>query len=213
VYTDDDLLPLSALQHYLFCERQCALIHIERLWQENRFTAEGRIMHEHVHERQMQSRGEIRYESAIPLRSYRLGIIGVSDLVEFRRNREGEAVVWQPFPIEYKRGKPKKDNWDKVQLCAQALCMEEMLNIEVPAGALYYGKTKHRQQVEFDQQLRTVTEDTCQKLQVLIQDRQTPPPVYTSKCDNCSLAEVCLPKTVGRKESVMNYFQKVLNTT
>ena len=213
MYSDDDLLPLSALQHYLFCERQCALIHIERLWTENRFTAEGRVMHEHVHERQQQSRGKIRCESAVPLRSYRLGLVGVSDLVEFHKMGDGEKTVWQPLPVEYKRGKPKKGDWDKVQLCAQALCLEEMLAIDVPTGALYYGKTKRRLHVAFDEPLRTLTETTCQQLQTLIENGATPLPEHGPKCENCSLSVLCLPSAVARQESVMSYFVKALGPT
>ena len=137
MYTEDDLLPLSGLQHLLFCERQCALIHIEQAWAENRFTAEGRIMHERVHKEDRESRGDIRVEYSMPLRSLRLGLIAKADVVEFHRNRGLSDGKWIPFPVEYKRGKPKKDNADKVQLCAQALCLEEMLDVEVTSGALF----------------------------------------------------------------------------
>jgi len=124
MYEEDDLLPLSALQHILFCERQCALIHIEQIWVENMFTAQGRVMHERVDRTGHESRRDVRLEFGVPLRSLRLGIIGKADMVEFHRQIDGD---WQPFPVEYKRGKPKKENWDKVQLCAQALCLEEMM--------------------------------------------------------------------------------------
>lgn len=213
LYTDNDLLSLSALNHYLYCNRRFALIHIERLWSENRFTAEGRVIHEHVHEPGKQSRGEIRLESAVPLRSYRLGLVGVADLVEFHRIRSEGNVQWQPFPVEYKRGKPKKDNSDKVQLCAQALCLEEMLEIEVPVGALFYGRTKRRLDILFDRELRAITEDASLQLHHLIEAGKTPPPVYSAKCDNCSLHDLCLPGPVARKESVVSYFDKVLKLT
>ena len=148
-YTEDDLLPLSGLQHMLFCERQCALIHVEQVWAENRLTAEGRIMHDRVHEADRVSRGDIRVEYAMPLRSLRLGLIAKADVVEFHREMEtGENGLekWRPFPVEYKHGKPKKDNSDKVQLCAQAMCLEEMLDVEIPDGAIFYGKTRRRQE-------------------------------------------------------------------
>ena len=135
MYSEDDLLPLSALQHLLFCERQCALIHVEQTWVENRFTAEGRIMHERVHEADRESRRDVRLEYSMPMRSLQLGVVGKADVVEFHRDTEDPEDLWRPFPVEYKRGKPKKGNYDKVQLCAQALCLEEMLNIEVSAGA------------------------------------------------------------------------------
>ena len=202
MYTEDDLLPLSALQHLIFCERQCALIHIEQAWAENLFTAEGRIMHERVHEEGSESRGSIRIEHGVPLRSLRLGLIGKADVVEFHR-REGDS--WQPFPVEYKRGKPKKDDSDRVQLCAQALCLEEMLDVEVPEGALFYGKNRRRAGVVFDDALRKETEETAVRLHELIASGRTPKPVYTKRCDTCSLAGMCLPKTVGKRRSVQHY--------
>ncbi len=126
-YNEDDLIQLSALQHLLFCERQCALIHIEQVWAENMFTAEGKIMHERVDSSKSESRGKVRVEFSVPLRSLRLGLVGKADVVEFHQ-KSGE---WHPFPVEYKRGKPKMNNCDKVQLCAQALCLEEMLEVEI----------------------------------------------------------------------------------
>ena len=126
MYDTDDLIQLSALQHYVFCLRQCALIHNEQVWSESMLTAEGRLMHERVHEEKRESRRDVRIEYGVPLRSLRLGIIGKADVIEFHRREDG---VWVPFPVEYKRGKPKKDDSDKVQLCAQALCLEEMLDV------------------------------------------------------------------------------------
>ena len=140
VYTEDDLLRLSALQHLLFCERQCALIHIEQIWTENLFTAEGRIMHDKVDTANRETRGNVRIEYGVPMHSLRLGLIGKADVVEFHKDEDD----WVPFPVEYKRGKPKKDNSDKAQLCAQALCLEEMMNVEIPRGALFYGETRRR---------------------------------------------------------------------
>ena len=208
MYTEDDLIPLSALQHLLFCERQCALIHIEQVWSENLFTAEGRIMHERVHTADRESRGNIRIEYSMWLRSLRLGLIGKADVVEFHRkpdSQKTESEVWVPFPVEYKRGKPKKDNCDKVQVCAQALCLEEMLNVEVPCGALFYGKKRRRTDVAFDEALRHQTEETAMRLHKLIASGHTPKPIYTPKCDSCSLAKICLPKTIERKRSVKRY--------
>jgi len=141
-YTEDDLIPISALQHFVFCERQCALIHIEQAWTENRLTAEGRLLHERVHDQGGESRAGVRIERGLPLRSLRLGLVGVADVVEFHPLSEGG---WRPFPVEYKRGKPKRNACDEIQVCAQALCLEEMLGVRIPAGALFYGKT-HRSQ-------------------------------------------------------------------
>ena len=204
-YSEDDLLPLSGLQHLLFCERQCALIHIEQVWAENLFTAEGRIIHERVHEADRESRGDIRIEYSMPLRSLRLGLIAKADVVEFHRRVEEGKEVWRPFPVEYKRGKPKKDNSDKVQVCAQAICLEEMLDLEIPAGALFYGKTRHRQDVVFDNHLRRQTEDTAKRFHELVESGVTPKPVYNRRCDNCSMYDLCLPKTVEKARSIKNY--------
>ena len=206
-YTEDDLLPLSGLQHLLFCERQCALIHIEQVWAENVLTAEGRIMHERVHDEGRESRGDIRIEFAMPLRSLRLGLIAKADAVEFHRDREHPDDVWRPFPVEYKRGKPKKGNYDRVQLCAQALCLEEMLEVEIPAGALFYGKTRRRQDVAFDRVLRRETEDAAKRFHELFESEVTPKPDYSKKCDNCSMYDLCMPKTVEKARSVNNYLK------
>lgn len=205
MYTEDELLPLSGLQHLLFCDRQCALIHIEQVWAENVLTAEGRILHERVHEADRESRGDIRIEYAMPLRSLRLGLIAKADVVEFHRRVEQGKEVWRPFPVEYKRGKPKKDNSDKVQVCAQAICLEEMLDLEIPAGALFYGKTRHRQDVVFDNHLRRQTEDTAKRFHELVESGVTPKPVYNRRCDNCSMYDLCLPKTVEKARSIKNY--------
>jgi len=213
MYSEDDLIPLSALQHLIFCERQCALIHIEQAWAENLFTAEGKIMHERVHEADRESRGKVRIEYSMWLRSLRLGLIGKADVVEFHRRPDSfkaGSKVWVPFPVEYKRGKPKKDNCDKVQLCAQALCLEEMLNVEVPCGALFYGKKRRRTDVTFDSALRQQTEDTAMRLHELIALGRTPKPVYMKKCDSCSLMKICLPKTIERKRSVKRYLSGVI---
>jgi len=204
---EDDLIMLSALQHMVFCPRQCALIHIEQVWAENRQTAEGRIMHERVHEENRESRGNLRVEYGVPLRSLRLGLIGKADIVEFHRM---EDDTWQPFPVEYKRGKPKADDCDKVQLCAQALCLEEMLNARILKGALFYGKTRRRLDVSFDDKLRQKTEETARNVRVLLDSGRTPAPVYTKKCESCSLVGECLPKTMGKKRSVKSYLTRIL---
>ena len=206
MYDEDDLLMLSALQHLLFCPRQCAFIHIEQLWTENRLTAEGRILHERVHTAAKESRRKIRIEFDMPIRSLQMGIIGRADIVEFHLQ---EDKSWRPFPVEYKRGRPKKDKSDRVQLCAQALCLEEMLNVTVPAGALYYGKKKRRTAVEFDSILREKTRETAMNLHHLISTRSTPPPRYTKRCEKCSFFETCLPKTMGKKGKVHTYLLRM----
>lgn len=203
IYAEDELIQLSALQHLVFCERQCALIHIEQVWSENLFTAEGRLMHDKVDTADRESRGNIRIEYGVPMRSLRLGLIGKADVVEF--HKKGDK--WVPFPVEYKRGKPKMDNCDKVQLCAQALCLEEMMNIEVPEGALFYGQTRHRLDVKFDSALRKETEVAAVRLRELIASVITPKAEYSKKCEKCSLVELCLPKLSSKASS---YIMKIL---
>ncbi|MGA1842350.1 MAG: CRISPR-associated protein Cas4 [bacterium] len=204
MYSEEDLIQLSSLQHFVFCERQCALIHIEQLWDENLFTAEGRIMHDKVDTADRESRGNIRIEYGVPLRSLRLGLIGKADVVEFHRMDNG---IWMPFPVEYKRGKPKMDDCDKVQLCAQAICLEEMLNVEIKNGALFYGRTRRREDVVFDNELRLETEETAKKVRALVESEKTPKPEYSKKCQRCSLYDRCLPK-VSRKAG--NYLLKAI---
>lgn len=197
MFSEDELLPLSALQHLLFCERQCALIHIEQVWDENRLTAEGRILHERVHEADDESRGDVRITRGLRLRSLRLGLVGQADVVEFRRH--GNA--WLPFPVEYKRGKPKTGNFDTVQLCAQALCLEEMESVAITAGALFYGTTRRRMDVIFEQSLRDQTSAAADRLHRLIDIGLTPPARYEKKCEKCSLLAQCMPKTAGGGKS------------
>jgi CRISPR-associated exonuclease Cas4 len=216
MYTEDDLLPLSALQHLLFCERQCALIHIEQTWVENRYTAEGRIMHERVDSGRSESRGDVRLAFGLLLRSLRLGLTGKADAVEFHREK-GEAggdqsgpSLWRPFPVEHKRGRPKKELWDKVQLCAQAMCLEEMLGVEVPKGALFYGKTRRRVDVVFDAELRRKTEETASRLHDLIASGVTPPAIYDEKCEACSFLSWCLPKATDGSRVVARYLAEVM---
>jgi len=207
MYNPDDLIQLSALQHMAFCPRQCALIHVEQVWAENRLTAEGRIMHERVHEEDSVVRGKVRIDYGVPLRSLRLGLIGKADVVEFHLEEDG---TWRPFPVEYKRGKPKADLSDKIQLCAQVICLEEMLNTAVPSGALFYGKTRRRLEVLFDEVLRRETEQAAAAVHELIRSGRTPKPVYAKRCDRCSLVEECLPRTMEKKRSVKRYLTRML---
>jgi CRISPR-associated exonuclease Cas4 len=202
-----ELIPISALNQFVYCPRRCALIHVEQAWTENRFTAEGRIMHERVHDESRESRGDVRIDYGVSLRSLRLGLIGKADVVEFHRQPDG---FWQPFPVEYKRGKPKADDCDKVQLCAQAICLEEMLSASIPAGALFYGQTRHRFDVVFDETLRRETEETAGLAHDLIVSGGTPPPVYEKRCESCSLMAECLPKTIQKRRSVKNYLTRML---
>ncbi|MDH3976859.1 MAG: CRISPR-associated protein Cas4 [Deltaproteobacteria bacterium] len=214
-FTEDDLLPLSALQHLLFCERQCALIHNERLWEENLFTAEGNVMHENVDKAHKESRGKVRVDYALPLRSLKLGLSGKADAVEFHREEDARQggkrlLLWRPFPVEYKRGKPKSGNFDKVQLCAQAMCLEEMTGLPVEKGALFYGRTGRRLDVLFDEELRNKTKEAAARLHELIDSGVTPKEEYSKKCDSCSLVEQCMPKVTGRRKSVKRYLNRLV---
>jgi CRISPR-associated exonuclease Cas4 len=202
-----ELIPISALNQYAYCPRRCALIHIEQVWTENRFTAEGRIMHARVHDESRESRGDIRIDYGVSLRSLHLGLIGKADVVEFHRQMDGS---WLPFPIEYKRGKPKADDCDKVQICAQAFCLEEMLDAVIPEGALFYGQTRHRLNVAFDEALRRETEETARRTHDLITSGRTPPPVYEKRCETCSLMADCMPKTIQKQRSVKSYLTRIL---
>ena len=204
---DDELIAISALSHYSYCPRRCALIHIEQVWTENRFTAEGRIMHEKVHEQDRESRGSVRIEYGLPLRSLRLGLIGKADVVEFHRVTKD---FWQPFPVEYKRGKPKYDHCDLIQLCAQAMCLEEMLSVSIPSGAIFYGRTRRRLDVTFNENLRNETEDAAGMARKLISSGITPPPVYEKRCESCSLIGECIPKTIEKKISVKRYLARMM---
>jgi CRISPR-associated exonuclease Cas4 len=205
LYAEDQLLPISALQHLRFCERQCALIHLEHIWHENRLTAEGRALHQRVHETGDETRNGVRIARGLRLRSLRLGLSGVADVVEF------DTTTGQPFPVEYKRGKPKPDSCDEVQLCAQAMCLEEMLNTPVPTGALFYGMPRRRTDVTFEEALRRTTVETAQRLHALLADRRTPLASYAKRCENCSLLYLCLPETVSRGKSVTHYLGQILS--
>jgi CRISPR-associated exonuclease Cas4 len=191
----EDPLPISALQHAVYCMRQAALIHVERVWAENRFTAEGRVLHDVAHEVGSRKSRGVRRVTALPLASLHWNISGVADVVEFRTGADGET----PFPIEYKRGKPKSHRADEVQLCAQALCLEEMTACPVPEGALFYGDTKRRVVVAFDPELRRLTEETVLAFGALVAAGRTPPAVWkASRCRACSLIELCRPRAMTK---------------
>ena len=194
---EQDLIPLSALQHYLYCPRQWALIHLEQLWAENTQTAQGRVLHERVDAGRAQWRAGVRSVSALPLAHDELGLTGVADVVEFH-GQEGGAGE-RPFPVEYKRGRPKAHRADEVQLCAQALCLEMMLGQPVPCGALFYGQTRRRHDVVFDDALRSLTRETVAAVRALWQAGTTPPADYQARrCDACSLIDLCQPRTLAR---------------
>jgi CRISPR-associated exonuclease Cas4 len=231
MYDEADLLPISALQHLAFCERQWALIHLEGLWAENRLTVEGRHLHDRTHEPETESRGDLRIARGLRLRSLRLGLSGIADVVEFRRlasapegqvspSSQGPAGVplpgvrglWQPAPVEYKRGRPKLGPYDEIQLCAQAFCLEEMLGVAISAGALYYGQPHQRQEVRLTVELREQTEKLAARLHELTRIGRTPLAIYEKKCESCSLFTFCMPKTTGGRKSVDRYLAGIFES-
>ena len=204
MFSDEDLLPLSALQHFIFCERQCALIHIEQIWTENLYTIEGEILHKRAHSGSREARPGKRTEFGMLIRSLELGLSGKTDVVEY--GADGSFLV-----VEYKRGRPKAGGADEVQLCAQALCLEEMRGEAIGEGALYYGKTRRRKAIPFDSQLRERTRSTAKRLHEFVRAGRTPLPVYsTAKCPRCSLSGFCLPKKLGKAPPVALYFARML---
>ena len=210
MFSEDDLLPLSALQHLLFCERQCALIHVEGLWAENRLTVEGRHLHERSDRGDGETRGPLRTARGIALRSLRLGLIGKADVVEFHHD-PASGVLTSALPVEYKRGRPKRDNSDRVQLCAQALCLEEMLGLIIPVGALFYGTSRRRTEVAFDRALRETTEQAETRLHAMVAAGITPPARREPKCDSCSLLNLCLPDTAGARRSAQRFLERAFD--
>lgn len=202
---DDDLLvPISALQHYLFCPRQCALIHLEQQWLEDGATAEGRILHERVDNGPGDRRRGVRTVRGLSLRSDALGVTGRADAVELH----GRAPKLQPMPIEYKRGRPKSHRADEVQLCAQAICLEEMFATVVEEGALFYGQTRRRLNVTFDAELRALTAQVAADVRAMLSGFRTPAPVPMRACRLCSLEPLCRPEAIGARPTVARWLAR-----
>ena len=199
MFTEDDFIHISALQHYVFCPRQCALIHVEDVWSENVFTVRGAILHEKVDTDTYESRGALKTVRGLRIHSKRLGIVGRADVVEFRKG-SGADPTTVVLPVEFKSGQPKQDISDKVQLCAQALCLEEMLNQRVPQGAFYYAKIRHREVVQIDEGLRSATEQVIAAVREIVSTKKTPLAKYSRKCTNCSLISSCMPKAMNDRK-------------
>ena len=219
MYDEDDLLPISALQHLAFCERQWALIHLEGAWEENRLTVEGHQLHDRVHDAETEARGDLRIARGLRLRSLCLGLTGMADVVEFHRlpdrdsgpfgvKLEGIPGLWKPLIVEYKRGSPKPDRCDEVQLCAQSLCLEEMLEMTAPSASLFYGRPRRRYDILLDETLRAETEALALRLHELTRAGNTPAATYSKKCPNCSLLDVCLPKATAKVKGVGQYLAR-----
>jgi len=210
-YADDELLSLSGIQHFRFCKRQWALIHIERQWEENLRTAEGHIIHERVDDPFFnESRGETIVSRSFPLVSHRLGFFGVADVVEFIRTDTGVSLpgregFWTPNPVEYKRGKPKIDERDEVQLCAQVMCLEEMFNIGLVRADFYYNEIRRRISLAITDELRSIVGVLSEEMHDLFRKGLTPSAESGRNCSYCSLVDVCIPKLTKKKIPVGKY--------
>jgi CRISPR-associated exonuclease Cas4 len=213
MYAEDDLIPVSALQHVLFCARQFALIHLEQIWEENRFTAEGRVLHERVDAEHHESRRSFRQEYGMAVRSLQFGLVGKCDLVELWLS-ENDGIK-RVLPVEFKRGREKESDVDRVQLCAQAFCLEEMFHISIDSGQLYYLQEHRRKNVSIDTTLRKTTEETIARTRLIWASETTPKAEYEKrKCDRCSLFDLCMPKYTGvGNKNVDRYIQSQLRLT
>lgn len=215
MWQEDDFLQLSGLQHFAFCRRQWALIHIENQWQENLRTVEGALLHTRAHdEQQREKRGDTLILRGLPVFSASLGLSGKCDITEFHRDPQGvsltgEEGLWLPYPVEYKRGSPKAGEEDKLQLCAQAMCLEEMLCCSVPEGSLFYGETRRRLPVIFTSELRQTVQKLAEEMHGYFQRGYTPKVKPGKSCSACSLKELCLPKLMKQK-SVKVYLQEAV---
>ena len=213
----DDYLLMSGIQHFCFCRRQWALIHLEQQWAENYRTVDGDIMHRNAHDSGVESRGDLLIVRGMRIFSNTLGISGTCDEVEFHRDSTGIPLhgrdgQWQPFPVEYKRGKPKEHQADELQLCAQAMCLEEMLCCEVPDGALFYGEPRRRLAVSFTPELREEVRTSAAQMHDLYRRGYTPRVKPTKACNACSLRELCLPR-LQKSGSVQVYLQRSMEET
>ncbi len=212
---EEDYLALSGIQHFAFCRRQWALIHVERQWAENLRTVEGQLLHQRAHdETQAERRGGTLILRGLKVASHRLCVQGICDVVEFHQSPAGIPLAgwegtWQPYPVEYKRGKPNAYGADELQLCAQAMCLEEMLLCEIPEGSLFYGEPRRRTRVALDEPLRQNVESMLSEMRALYARGHTPKAVPGKGCAACSLKEVCLPK-LTRLRSVSSYLRSHL---
>jgi CRISPR-associated exonuclease Cas4 len=217
MFDEDDLLPLSGLQHLLYCERRAALVHVEQAWSESVATVEGRQLHDRAHDGSTESRGYVRIARGLRLRSLRLGLSGEADVVEFHRVSEppgallvGVESLWRPFPVEYKRGRLREEEAYQVQLCAQALCLEEMLSVPVNEGALFFAATGRRMEVAFEPALREKTEEAARRLRTVLLSGRTPVASFGPKCEACSMLSACMPRTTDGRRSARRYIAAAL---
>lgn len=200
MFSDEDLLMISGLQHLCFCERQWVLIHIEQEWNENVLTIEGRHLHDAVHEQGVESRGDVRLVRGLRLRSLELGLYGVADMVEFHKDDKGvrlpnlpQYAKWLPYPVEYKRGRKRYDRADEVQVCAQSMCLEEMLKVSIPQAAVYYGQPRRRSVIELSSDLRDEVRRLCGRARTLYDGADCPRYTAGPYCRSCSVCDICMP--------------------
>ncbi len=214
MYQEEDFLTLSELQHFSFCKRQWALINIEQQWMENERTISGHLFHEKAHDNsKTEKRGNVITTRGMWVKSTSLGVCGICDVVEFHKNTNGVRLInypdlWMPYPIEYKVGKQKEDDSDAIQLCAQAMCLEEMFCCRIDEGALFYGELRRREIVFFSEEIREKVKKSLEEMHDLMRKKYTPK-VKPKKCGNCSLKEICLPRLL-RNTSVDNYIKEQL---
>lgn len=216
MYSEDELLMISGIQHFSYCKRQWALIHVENQWERNVYTVRGDIVHEKVDDPFiLETRGDLIVSRSVPIISWELGFYGIADLIEFNKSETGVVIqgkegYFNILPVEYKVGKPKESLYDEIQLCLQALCLEEMYGTKIEEGAMYYAKIRRRMKVHFDSRLRKYTTDIAAEMHKLISENVTPKENYGSKCDHCSLYNICLPKIMSKRKSVSAYIRECI---
>lgn len=215
-YKEEEYLMLSGIQHYAFCKRQWALIHIEQQWQENVHTIEGELMHKNAHDRYLsEKRSGVIITRGMPIYSRTMGVSGNCDIVEFQKGEEGISLrghrgFYKVYPVEYKKGSPKDTMIDILQLAAQAMCLEEMLSTEIAEGAIFYGETRHRERVVIDDSMRSKVKEYFAEMHQMYERRYTPKVKWTKSCNGCSLKNLCLPK-LGKASNVKSYIEKAIS--
>lgn len=214
-YKEDDFLMISGIQHFKFCRPQWALIHIEQQWEENVHTVVGELMHKKAHDPYLtEKRKGVLITRALPVSSRFLGISGECDVVEFHEKEDGMKLhghrgLYEIYPIEYKKGKPKESEEDILQLTAQAMCLEEMFSSDIQEGALFYGETRRREPVKITEELRIQVKDIVKEMHQYYERRYTPRVKYSKRCNACSLKDICMPK-IGKMKSAQNYIAQAL---
>ena len=210
MYFEEDWVPLSALQHYVFCPRQCALNYIEKVWVENFLTAAGRLLHEKTEEYFREKRKNVVHEFGVELSSNQYGVFGQADVVRYEFKSENKKQLKNVSPIEYKRGKKKKDKSDEIQLCAQGFCLEEMTGLVIEYGYLFYFSDRKKIEIVLSEDLRALTTTCIEEIHRLYSDGIVPQAEYKPGCESCSMKDVCFPKSAGRSKSVQRYISQRL---